>query len=162
MQGEKFLPHRELVLQQAGGIFRQHFEARPQAEDGAARGNEKAREGNPFLHAAAKKRYALIDEKGKLKIVGFEYVRRDWAVIAKKTQKEVIEAVLKEGNPQKAIEIVKERIAWLRSGSVPKEELVTFTQIKKPLKSYEAIGPHTAAAQKAINRGKQLDVGSII
>ena len=111
---------------------------------------------------AAKKRYALIDEKGKLKIVGFEYVRRDWAVIAKKTQKEVIEAVLKEGNPQKAIEIVKERIAWLRSGSVPKEELVTFTQIKKPLKSYEAIGPHTAAAQKAINRGKQLDVGSII
>src|SRR3989338_591669 len=55
MQGEKFLPHRELVLQQAGGIFRQHFEARPQAEDGAARGNEKAREGNPFLHAAARK-----------------------------------------------------------------------------------------------------------
>ena len=111
---------------------------------------------------AAKKRYALIDGSGRLKIVGFEYVRRDWAVIAKKTQKEVIEAVLKEGNPQKAIEIVKEKIAWLRSGSVPKEELVTFTQIKKPLKSYEAIGPHTAAAQKAINRGKQLDVGSII
>lgn len=111
---------------------------------------------------AAKKRYALIDASGKLKIVGFEYVRRDWAVIAKKTQKEVIEAVLKEGNPQKAIEIVKEKIAWLRSGNVPKEELVTFTQIKKPLRSYEAIGPHTSAAQKAIKRGKQLDVGSII
>ncbi|MFA6269057.1 MAG: DNA polymerase domain-containing protein, partial [archaeon] len=39
---------------------------------------------------AAKKKYALIDEKGKLKIVGFEYVRRDWCNIAKETQKNVI------------------------------------------------------------------------
>ena len=31
---------------------------------------------------AAKKRYALIDENDNLKIVGFEYVRRDWSGIA--------------------------------------------------------------------------------
>ncbi len=111
---------------------------------------------------AAKKRYALMDEKGNLKIVGFEYVRRDWSPVAKETQKKVIEAVLREGNPQKAIDIVRQKISELKSGKVPKSELTILTQIKRPLKSYESIGPHVAAAQKAIKRGKHLEVGDVI
>ncbi len=111
---------------------------------------------------AAKKRYALIDENGNLKIVGFEYVRRDWAKKAKETQKRVIEAILKEGNPEKAIRIVKEKIKELKAGKTPKEELVIYSQIKKPLDSYESVGPHVAAAKKAIARGKHIEVGSII
>jgi len=111
---------------------------------------------------AAKKRYALVDYDGNLKIVGFEYVRRDWSRIAKNTQRDVIEAVLKEGNPAKAIEIVKKRIAALKSMKVPKEELVVMTQIKKPLNQYESVGPHVAAAKKAVNRGKEIGTGSLI
>ncbi|MBU1120287.1 MAG: DNA-directed DNA polymerase [archaeon] len=112
--------------------------------------------------AAAKKRYALIDGEGNLKIVGFEYVRRDWAVVAKETQKRVIELVLKEGKPEKAIEEVKEKIKRLREGKTPKKELVIYTQIKKPLSQYESIGPHVSAARKAIKKGKNLGIGSII
>ncbi len=111
---------------------------------------------------AAKKRYALLDYNDNLKIVGFEYVRRDWSPIAKETQKKVIEAVLKEGKPEKAIEIVRKKIAELKSGTVPKSELTILTQIKRPLKSYESIGPHVAAAQKAVKRGKHLEVGDVI
>ncbi len=112
--------------------------------------------------AVAKKRYALIDYNDKLKIVGFEYVRRDWSNIAKETQKSVIEAVLKEGNPEKAVQIVRKKIEFLKSGKVPKKELVVLTQIKKPLDKYETTGPHVEAALKAIKRGKELEVGSVI
>lgn len=111
---------------------------------------------------AAKKRYALLDFDGKLKIVGFEYVRRDWAKIAKDTQREVLQAVLELGSPQKAIELVKDKIKKLREGKVEKKDLIVLTQIKKPLKSYESIGPHVAAAKKAIARGKEIEVGSTI
>lgn len=112
--------------------------------------------------SAAKKRYALMDFNNQLKIVGFEYVRRDWSPIAKETQKKVIEAVLKEGKPEKAVEMVKQAIKRLQSGTVPKKELVVLTQIKRPLDKYEATGPHVEAAKKAIKRGKQLEVGSVI
>ncbi|MBI2598549.1 MAG: ribonuclease H-like domain-containing protein, partial [Candidatus Diapherotrites archaeon] len=66
--------------------------------------------------AAAKKRYALMDFEGNLTIVGFEYVRRDWANIAKKTQREVLHALLSEGNAQKAIKIVKEEVKKIKEG----------------------------------------------
>ncbi len=111
---------------------------------------------------AAKKKYALMDEKGRLKIVGFEYVRRDWARIAKDTQRKVIEAVLKEGDSAKAIGIVKDTLEYLKSGKAKKEELVIYTQIKRKLKDYESIGPHVAAAKKAIQKGKEIEIGSVI
>ncbi|MFH1234845.1 MAG: DNA-directed DNA polymerase [Candidatus Diapherotrites archaeon] len=112
--------------------------------------------------SAAKKKYALIDYNGHLKIVGFEYVRRDWAGIAKETQRSVIEAILKEGNPEKAIEIVKKAIKDLKEGKAKKSELVIYSQIKKAIGSYESVGPHVAAAKKAIALGKPLDEGSMI
>ena len=34
--------------------------------------------------------------------------------------------------------------------------------MKKPLNKYESIGPHIAAAMKAVKRGKELTVGSTI
>ena len=111
---------------------------------------------------AAKKKYALIDFSGNLKIVGFEYVRRDWASIAKETQKKVIEAVLKEGNAEKAVAIAREVISNLKEGKTPKKELVIMTQLKRRPEKYDAIGPHVAAAKKAIERGKDIDVGSIL
>ncbi len=111
---------------------------------------------------AAKKKYALIDFNGNLKIVGFEYVRRDWSPIAKKTQKKTIELILDKGHPEEAVQYVKQVIKDLKNGKVPKKELIILNQIKKPIKSYESIGPHVAAAKKAIQRGKELGTGSIV
>ncbi|MFH1234173.1 MAG: DNA polymerase domain-containing protein, partial [Candidatus Diapherotrites archaeon] len=111
---------------------------------------------------AAKKRYALVDFNGNLTIVGFEYVRRDWARIAKETQREVIEAVLKEGKPEKAIAIVREKIEALKKGKVKKEELVVLTQVKKGLREYDSIGPHIAAALKAEKKGRIVSTGETV
>ncbi|VVB75532.1 DNA polymerase [uncultured archaeon] len=111
---------------------------------------------------AAKKRYALIDEKGNLKIVGFEYVRRDWCNAAKETQKKVIELVLSQGNPEEAVKFVRKTIEELKSGAMPKKELAIMTLLQREPKDYDSIGPHVAAAEKAIARGKQLGVGSML
>lgn len=111
---------------------------------------------------AAKKKYALVDFEGNLKIVGFEYVRRDWANIAKSTQKEVIEEILVHGNPVKAVELVRKVISDLKAGKIKKEDLVIQTILKRDLNNYNAIGPHVAAAQKAVSRGKFLEIGSVL
>lgn len=111
---------------------------------------------------AAKKRYALIDEAGKMTIRGFEKVRRDWSPIAKDTQEGVLRAILKERSPDKAVEIVRENIERIREGRVDMDELVIYSQITKPLSKYEQIGPHVVAARKAQERGRTIRPGTSI
>lgn len=111
---------------------------------------------------AAKKRYALIDEKENLKIVGFEYVRRDWCNLAKETQRKVIELILKDGETEKAAEYVRKVIKELKEGKTKKEELTIITMLKRKPEDYSSIGPHVAAATKAIDRGKNISVGSLL
>jgi DNA polymerase I len=111
---------------------------------------------------AAKKRYALLDEKNELKIVGFEYVRRDWCNIAKETQREVIDLVLKEGNPTKAAAYIKEVIKKLKEGKVPKKDLAIVTILRRKVDKYDAKEPHVLAAKKAIEKGAEIGVGSVL
>ncbi|NMA44856.1 MAG: hypothetical protein GX950_03545 [Candidatus Diapherotrites archaeon] len=111
---------------------------------------------------AAKKRYALIDKKNNLKIVGFEYVRRDWCNVAKETQRKVIELILNEGKTKEPVDYVRNVIKDLREGKVKKSELTIMTMLQRKPKDYVAIGPHVAAAMKAIERGKDLGVGSML
>jgi DNA polymerase I len=101
----------------------------------------------------AKKKYALLAENGRIKIRGFELVRRDWADIARETQKRVLESILKEGSKENAVGIVKEVIERLRKGEVPIKELVIHTQLRKSIRSYDVTSPELAAAKKAIERG---------
>ena len=111
---------------------------------------------------AAKKKYALIDQNDKLFMRGFETRRRDWAKIAKDTQKKVLIAVLRDVSAKKAVDIVRETITKLRKGAVNMDDLVIYTQLTKRINNYEAIGPHVAAAKKAIERGKLVGAGSTI
>lgn len=110
----------------------------------------------------AKKRYALIDYKGKLEIRGFETVRRDWCELSKRIQRQVLTIILREKNPVKAIQLVRETVKKIKEGKVPIEELTIFEQITKPLTSYEQIGPHVKAAQKAKARGRPVGEGTVI
>jgi DNA polymerase I len=103
--------------------------------------------------AGAKKKYAMISESGKIKIKGFELVRRDWSNLAKETQKAVLEAILREGSKDKAAAIVKETIRRLRAGEVDLKDLVIHTQLNKSLKSYDIKSPEVSAAKKAIAQG---------
>ena len=109
-----------------------------------------------------KKRYALIDEEGRIITRGLEVVRRDWSEIAKETQAKVLEAILKEGSVEKAVEIVKKVVEDLANYRVPIEKLVIHEQITKSLDEYKATGPHVAVAKRLKAKGIKVRPGTII
>jgi DNA polymerase Pol2 len=110
----------------------------------------------------AKKKYALIDEQEKIKIRGFETVRRDWCDLAREVQDNVLRFILKEGNEKRALEYVKEIIKKLKERKITKEELFIRTQLKKSLSEYKAISPHVIAARKMRELEIPMDVGDLI
>lgn len=105
--------------------------------------------------AGAKKKYALISESGRIKIRGFELVRRDWSWVARDTQRRVLETILKEGSKEKAAQIVKDVIRDLKEERVPIKDLVINTQLRKSIDSYDSTSPELAAAKKAVKRGQK-------
>nr|AAA72101.1 DNA dependent DNA polymerase [Thermococcus litoralis] len=109
-----------------------------------------------------KKRYAVIDEEGRITTRGLEVVRRDWSEIAKETQAKVLEAILKEGSVEKAVEVVRDVVEKIAKYRVPLEKLVIHEQITRDLKDYKAIGPHVAIAKRLAARGIKVKPGTII
>ncbi len=110
-----------------------------------------------------KKKYALATEDNKIIVKGLEFVRRDWAPIAKETQRKVLETLLLEGNIDKAIKIVREIINKLKNRSVKIEDLIIHTQLTKNIEEYEKrLEPHVVAAKKLLKRGIKVYPGQII
>jgi DNA polymerase I/DNA polymerase-2 len=110
----------------------------------------------------AKKKYALITEDKKLKIRGFETVRRDWCDLARALQNKVLQKILEDGNEKAALEITKKTINDLKERKVKIDEIVVRTQLKKPLSEYKSITPHVIAARKMQERGIPLDIGMLL
>ncbi len=110
----------------------------------------------------AKKKYALLGEDGRIKIRGFELVRRDWSKVAKETQLKVLEAILKEGSKEKAVKIIRDVVQQLQQGKVPLEMLAISTQLNKDPKRYEVASPELSAAKKMIKAGIPAEKGTLI
>lgn len=105
----------------------------------------------------AKKKYAMIDEDGNLKIRGFETVRRDWCSLARITQDHILRLILKEGNEKMALEYLKEIIEKLKKRQIEKNEIMIKSSIKKPIEEYKSITPHVVAAKKMQEKGIVFD-----
>ncbi|MEM4625568.1 MAG: DNA-directed DNA polymerase [Candidatus Pacearchaeota archaeon] len=110
----------------------------------------------------AKKKYALINEEKKMKIRGFETVRRDWCNLARDLQNKVLERILIEGNEKSALEYTKEIIRRVLERRVNKKDILIKTQLKKSISDYKAETPHVTIAKKMIERGMPVDSGMII
>lgn len=110
----------------------------------------------------AKKRYALIDEKGNLTIRGLETVRRDWCKLAKDVQRTVLEIILKEKDVEKSVSYVRSILNKLKQQKILLRDLVIYEQLTKPLVEYRQIGPHVVAARKIKERGRPIGEGMII
>jgi len=110
----------------------------------------------------AKKKYALIDENDKLKIRGFETVRRDWCKLARDVQNKVLNLILKEGNEKRALEYVKEIIKKIKNREIELKDLIIKTQLKKPIEEYKSEGPHVAIAKKMREKEIPVDIGMLI
>jgi DNA polymerase I/DNA polymerase-2 len=110
----------------------------------------------------AKKKYALINHEGKLKIRGFETVRRDWCRLAREVQNNVLMMILEDGNEVRAAEYFRKIAKEVKSREVGIKNMIIRTQLKKPISEYRAISPHVIAAQKMIEREIPADMGSLI
>ncbi len=69
-------------------------------EDFYARGLFVAKRGK---ETGAKKKYALVDTEGKIKIRGFETVRRDWCRLTRDLQSKVLAKIMKDGDEKAAL-----------------------------------------------------------
>jgi DNA polymerase, archaea type len=110
----------------------------------------------------AKKKYALVDEDGDIKVTGFETVRGDWSLLAKEVQKKVFEIILREKDEKKALNYVKDTIKKIEKKEIPMEKMVIKKQLKKDIADYENIGPHVQVAKLLKKRGENVGAGSII
>ena len=110
----------------------------------------------------AKKKYALIDKKGQMKIRGFETVRRDWCQLARQIQNNVIKLILKDGNEKQALAYLKKIIKKIKNREIDKKSLIIKTQLKKPISEYKSISPHVIAAKKMKENEIPIEMGGLI
>jgi DNA polymerase I len=107
----------------------------------------------------AKKRYAGLRQDGSLDIVGLEVIRGDWAEVAKKVQEHVLEIILKEQSPKKAIDYVRSVIADLKHRKVPLHDLIIWKTLTKPPEDYAIKAPHVEASKMLKEKGWRLTGG---
>lgn len=112
--------------------------------------------------AGAKKKYALLSEKGTIKITGFESVRRNVCDLAKETQEQVLEIILREGDRDKALDYVRQVVRDLKQNKIPVDKVVIMTQLRKETESYDSVGPHVAIARQLEAKGIQVSTGTLI
>lgn len=109
----------------------------------------------------AKKKYALLDEDGNLKITGFESVRRNTALIAKEVQEAVLRYVL-NGKVEQAFKFVQKIVEKLKEGKVSVEKLIINTRITKSLDDYRSFGPHVKVARELEAKGEDIRPGTVV
>jgi DNA polymerase, archaea type len=110
----------------------------------------------------AKKKYALVDNKGDVKVVGFETVRGDWSVIAKEVQKEVLKIILVKDDIDAAVKYVKDVVKDVKDNKIPVKKMIIKKQLLKEVDEYASIGPHVNVAKKMIEKGEIVGAGSEI
>lgn len=110
----------------------------------------------------AKKRYALLDENGKLKIRGLEVVRRDLCRYARQTQQEILKLCLIDEDIEGAFKYLNERIRALQENNYEVKDLVVYEQLSKPVEEYKLISPHVVAAKRLLEKGIYVGEGSVI
>ncbi|MEM5802294.1 MAG: DNA polymerase domain-containing protein [Candidatus Aenigmatarchaeota archaeon] len=114
----------------------------------------------------AKKRYAglaveKIDGEYRETIVmkGIETVRRDWCNLASITLYEILDILLKEQNPKKAVQYIKNVINKLEQNQIPIEDLIITKSLSKSLKEYKGIQPHVELVKKIRKRSPTASPG---
>ena len=110
---------------------------------------------------AAKKRYALLDEKGSVTVRGLEAVRRDWCPFAKELQREVLRLVLL-GKEKHAAETVRRAVAKLVKRDVPVEALTVDTQLSRSPEDYKTKNLRSVLGSKMWREGMKAEEGAIL
>lgn len=109
----------------------------------------------------SKKRYVgwsfeKIGEEWREKMVmkGIETVRRDWCELVGEVLQNVLNTILKEQNPRKALGYLRGIIKKLHSNEIEIEKLIITKGISKPLHEYKGVQPHIELVKRLRKRNK--------
>jgi len=101
----------------------------------------------------SKKRYAGLLADGTLELVGLEAVRRDWSLVARRFQRELLARVFRD---EPVADFVRGFVADLRAGRFD-DELAYRKAVRKPLEEYtRTTPPHVKAARKLGDEATRL------
>lgn len=116
----------------------------------------------------AKKRYAqwLFEKhndkwKNKIKVKGMETIRRDWCELTSSSLSQVLELILIDGNVEKAINYVNQRIKDVQSFNSKEnktfiEQLILTKNYSKSMDLYKNKQPHITVVKKIYKRTGQI------
>ncbi|MBI2151119.1 hypothetical protein HYU21_00105 [Candidatus Woesearchaeota archaeon] len=122
---------------------------------------KQSEKSNKREEKGAKKKYALLDTKGQLKIRGFETVRRNWSPLAKELQEKFLNLIL-NGKKEEALEYLRQTVSLLKEGRMPKKKMIIKTMITREIDEYASIGPQVVVARKMLERGYPVPPGTMI
>jgi DNA polymerase I len=74
----------------------------------------------------------------------------------------VLEIILKEQKPEKAVKFMRQYISDLRQRKVPYRDLVIWKTLTKPVQEYAVKAPHVEAARLLMKEGWDLSLGDKI
>jgi DNA polymerase I len=109
-----------------------------------------------------KKRYAALTDSGEIVVRGLEVRRGDWCELAKEVQTKVIELILKEKDPEKAMRYVQSVLKNLKEGQILVDKLTIHKTLTRKISSYETKQAHVIAAERALAAHISYEVGSKI
>jgi len=95
-------------------------------------------------------------------VVGVEAVMGVWSELAKEIQEKVIDIILREGKPVKAVKYIREIINKLRNGEIPLEKLVIWKTLSKKIEEYEVDIAHVRVAKMLMRAGYKISKGEKI
>mgnify|MGYP000109073062 CR=1 FL=1 len=107
-----------------------------------------------------KKRYAGLTSDNRLVVKGLEVRRGDWCELAKEVQREVIEIILRDKNPEKAMRFVREVIYRIKKGEYLLDKFVIYKSLTRKPSRYESMQAHVKAVLKAQDFGFVYPVGT--
>lgn len=111
---------------------------------------------NPYIQVTPK-RYAgykmeFDPTKGKISASGLQLVKRDSALLCKKTMQTFFEYLLNQNDKDKALASVRLTMADLYANKLPLEDFCITKKISKRPSDYKTVPPHLIAWQKMVRR----------
>lgn len=107
---------------------------------------------------AVPNRYFGVFQSGEIKTRGIETRRHDTPVFVADTQKEMLECLARE-QVGEAQAVLRRRLAELRSGRVPPEQLIVRMTVSRRLEEFRAPTPTAVALRQLEAAGKSLRPG---
>jgi len=114
-----------------------------------------------ILFTESKKKYAGINDKNDLILVGLEGVHGDIPEIVKMVQERILTSILNFEDFNFVMNVLQDEINKIKRNDYPLLSFVIYKSVNKKINSYEIKAPHVEAAKKYIQMGFKLKTNNV-